>query len=82
MNCLLMVNPQLVPGDHHVFLSGDDPGAKNLVKSLLIEFGWNEEMIIDLGDISTARGTEMILPLWLNLMGKLGTPHFNFHVAR
>ena len=32
------------------------------------------------GDLSTARGTEMLLPIWLRLMGALGTAEFNFHI--
>jgi predicted dinucleotide-binding enzyme len=77
----LMVNPrQLADGDHDVFVSGNDAAAKAEVSELLREFGWRR--IIDLGDISTARGTEMILPLWVRLYGALGTPMFNFKVVR
>jgi 8-hydroxy-5-deazaflavin:NADPH oxidoreductase len=77
----LMVNPrQLADGDHDVFVSGNDAAAKAEVSKLLREFGWRR--IIDLGDISTARGTEMILPLWVRLYGALGTPMFNFKVVR
>ncbi|MFC0455116.1 hypothetical protein ACFFGR_00905 [Arthrobacter liuii] len=38
--------------------------------------------IIDPGDITTARGAEMVLPLWLRLFGALGTPDFTFKVVR
>jgi hypothetical protein len=38
--------------------------------------------VIDLGGIETARGTEMWLPLWLRLMGALGTTEFNLKVVR
>jgi hypothetical protein len=38
--------------------------------------------VIDLGDLSTARGTEMLLPVWLRLMNALGTPAFNFKIVR
>ena len=51
-----------------------------MVSGLLEEFGHTD--VIDLGDISTARGTEMWLPLWLRLMGTLGTAHFNLKVVR
>lgn len=82
MNCLIMVNPELVPGDHAVFVSGNDADAKAQVSSALIEwFGWRPASIIDLGDISTARGTEMLLPIWLRLFGTLQTPMFNFQIA-
>ena len=32
--------------------------------------------------ISTARGTEMYLALWVRAMGALGTPLFNVRVVR
>jgi len=37
--------------------------------------------IIDLGDISTARGTEMLMPLFLRLWKTLGTFDFNIKVV-
>ena len=71
MNCEVMVDPSRVPGDHDVFVSGDDDGAKAQVKQLLGSFGWSDDRIIDLGDITTSRGPEMYLPLWLELYGVL-----------
>ena len=77
----LMAYPRtLSEGGHTVFVSGDDAEAKTVVIGLLEEFGHTD--VIDLGDISTARGTEMWLPLWLRLMGTLGTAHFNLKVVR
>jgi predicted dinucleotide-binding enzyme len=81
MNCYLMVNPSLVPGDHNVFISGNEPDAKSKAVEILRSFGWKESNIIDLGDITTARGTEQLLPIWLRLWGKLQTPMFNFHIV-
>jgi predicted dinucleotide-binding enzyme len=80
MNCNVMVKPDLVPGEHDVFLCGNDPDAKAQVKSLLTSFGWKN--IVDVGDISAARGQEMIVVLWARLFGALGTATFNFHLAR
>jgi len=81
MNCTLMVNPAALPGEHDVFVSGNDADAKaEVAEKLKSWFGWKN--VIDLGDISTARGTEMLLPLWLRLMGALHTAQFNFHVVR
>ena len=82
MNAHLMVNPSLIKGDHTVFVSGNDEGAKATTIDLLKTFGWETSNIIDLGDISTARGTEMLLPIWLRLYGALGTAEFNFHIQR
>lgn len=78
----VMVNPrQLADGDHDMFVSGNDAEAKTHVSSLLTTwFGWKR--IIDLGDITTARGTEMYFPLWVRLWGALGTPVFNIQVIR
>lgn len=82
MNAKLMVEPaRLAGGDHSAFMAGNDPGAKAEVAGLLKEqFGWKD--VIDLGDISAARGMEMILPLWLRLWGGLKTPEFNFKIVR
>ena len=82
INCLLMVDPARVPGEHDVFLAGDDDAAKQVVRELLQSFGWPAERVIDLGDITAARATEMYLPLWLRLMGTLQSGDFNIKVVR
>ena len=82
MNCQVMVDPARVPGAHDVFVSGNDEGAKTQVKQLLGSFGWGEGQIVDLGDITTCRGPEMYLAMWLRLMGALGTGDFNIKVVR
>lgn len=77
----VMVDPGRVPGEHDVFVSGNDADAKATVSNLLREgFGWRS--IVDLGDITTARGVESWLPLWLRLWGSLGTPYFNLKIVR
>jgi predicted dinucleotide-binding enzyme len=80
LNANLMVRPDQLPEGSSVFVSGDDADAKATVTSLLKEFGHSD--VIDLGDITTARGTEMLLPVWLRLMGALRTPMFNFKIVR
>ena len=81
MNAGLMVDPmRLDGGDHSVFVSGDDAEAKAVVSGLLQELGHQD--IIDLGDITSARGAEMMLPVWLRLSGALGTFDFNFKIVR
>jgi 8-hydroxy-5-deazaflavin:NADPH oxidoreductase len=82
MNAYVMIEPSRVPGRHSAFLAGEDAAAKETVKGLLREFGWPEESMIDLGGIRAARGTEMYLPLWLSLMGVLGTGDFNIQVVK
>jgi hypothetical protein len=81
MNAGVMVDPASIPGEHDVFMCGNDDGAKAQVSELLQSFGWPAERIIDLGDITAARGLEMYLPLWLRLMGAFG-PQFNIKVVR
>jgi 8-hydroxy-5-deazaflavin:NADPH oxidoreductase len=81
VNCQLMVDPSLLPGDHDLFVSGNDADAKSKVIAMLKEwFGWKN--IIDLGDITTARGAEQILPLWVRLMAIYKSPQFNFHIVK
>jgi 8-hydroxy-5-deazaflavin:NADPH oxidoreductase len=83
LNCDIMIDPSRMPGDHDLFICGNDTEAKREVANRLCEwFGWKPSNIIDLGDISNSRGTEMFLPLWMRLWGVLGTPHFNIHVVR
>jgi predicted dinucleotide-binding enzyme len=77
----LMVDPQKVAGgDHTMIVCGNDAGAKAEVTRLLNQFGWKD--VIDLGDITNARGTEQWLPLWVRLYGALKTPMFNMKIVR
>ena len=81
VNTKVMVDPARVGGgEHTIFLSGDDTGAKALVGALLTAMGWSD--IIDLGNIRTARGQEMLMRNWLNLLTTLGTAEFNIKVVR
>ena len=76
----LMARPDRLPEPTTVFVSGDDADAKSLVTGLLTELGHRD--VLDLGGIETARGVEMWLPLWLRVMGALGTAEFNIKVVR
>ena len=82
VNADVMVDPGLIPGDHAIFVSGNDVAAKVDVTALLGRFGWPAARVVDLGDITTARGPEMYLALWVRTMGALGTPHFNIELRR
>jgi hypothetical protein len=79
-NCQVMVDPGRVPGEHDIFVCGNDAGAKETVKSLLRDFGWKS--IIDVGDITAARATEQLMPIWLRLYGVYQSPDFNYRIAR
>lgn len=76
----LQVDPTTLPETSSVFLCGNDAEAKAGVSALLTSMGHGD--VIDLGDITTARGPEMFLPLWLRIMGSLGTGAFNIRVVR
>jgi len=76
----LMVHPQQLPDPGSVFVSGDDPDAKALVTGLLHDFGHTD--VIDLGDVTTARAVEWLMPAWLRLMPVVGSAMFNWKVVR
>jgi predicted dinucleotide-binding enzyme len=80
----VMANPRAVAdGDHTMFVCGNDEGAKVAVTGYLVDwFGWQPSSLIDLGDITNACRTEMLLPVWLRLWGKLGTGMFSLKVVR
>jgi predicted dinucleotide-binding enzyme len=79
VNCEVMVDPAK-GGNPTMFLCGNDADAKKKVTDLLKSMGWRD--IIDLGDITKARGTETMMHIWMNLFGLFGSPHFGFKVVR
>jgi predicted dinucleotide-binding enzyme len=79
VNADVMVDPAIVGEDTDMFVAGNDEDAKAQVTELLRDFGWNR--ILDLGDVTAARGMEMYLPLWLRLWGATGTGHLNVKVV-
>jgi 8-hydroxy-5-deazaflavin:NADPH oxidoreductase len=82
MWCGIMVNPNMISEGGHVnFLSGNSAEAKAEVKEFVKTFGWKEEQLLDLGDISAARGTEGVLPLWLRIWTATQNGAFNFKLA-
>lgn len=82
VNSGVMVDPsQVAGGDHHIFVAGNDEAARAEFTRILTEwFGWKN--VLDLGDITAARGMEMLLPLWLRLSMTLQTPMVNLKVVR
>ena len=76
-----MVNPSLLAGEHDVFMCGNDHAAKAKVSELLRgSFGWKN--VVDLGDLSAARGQEMYVIFWVRMFGALKSPMFNIHIVR
>ncbi|MFT3921373.1 MAG: NAD(P)-binding domain-containing protein [Myxococcales bacterium] len=81
VNCSVMVAPARVPGEITMFMCGNDAAAKAQTAELLKTwFGWRD--VVDLGDISAARATEAMMPIWLKLWGSLKTLDFGFKVVR
>ena len=77
----LMVNPRLLPDTHVNYVCGNDAGAKAQVKDLLKTFGWKDEELMDLGDLTAARATEAVLPIWLRVWGATKNGAFNFKIV-
>jgi predicted dinucleotide-binding enzyme len=82
MNCDVMVHPELVPGEHDVFVAGDDAAAKAAVIGLLQQFGWPEAAIWDVGPLVGARGLEAALLFWVTVRLAVGHNRFNFHITQ
>ncbi len=79
----LMVDPNMIGnGDHVNYICGNNSNAKESVINLLLEIGWKKDCIIDLGDITNARATEAILPIWLRVWGVTKTGAFNFNIVK
>ncbi len=81
VNASVMVDPGVIPGEHDVFVCGNDEEAKAQVAELLQSFGWPADRILDLGDITAARAQELYVTLWVRLVGVAGGPSFNIHVV-
>lgn len=81
MTAALMVDPhQLADGNFSTFVCGDDPDAKALVNGLLLTLGHRD--VIDLGDITAARGMEAMMLIWLRLWPVVGGPMFTYRIVR
>jgi 8-hydroxy-5-deazaflavin:NADPH oxidoreductase len=80
MYCDVMVDPRKLSEKTDVFVSGNDIEAKATVITMLREwFGWKS--VVDLGDITTARGVEMFVILWQSLRDAGSSPRFNIKVV-
>ena len=80
VNASVMVDPSRLPESTTMFLAGDDADARAVVRGLLGELGWVD--VVEFEALDAARGLEMWLPLWVRLMGNLGTAEFNLKLVR
>ena len=78
----VMIDPGAVAGgDHHMLIAGNDDSAKAAVTRILKDwFGWRH--VLDVGDVTAARGLEAYVILWVRMMMSLGTVGFNVKVAQ
>ncbi|MER7518451.1 NAD(P)-binding domain-containing protein [Streptomyces sp. NPDC126499] len=79
---LVMIAPDSLEGPSHVFLSGDDPAAKDTVRGLLHDLGWSSDAVLDLGGIATARGQEHFSLLFVPIAEAIGSYRFGLRVVR
>jgi 8-hydroxy-5-deazaflavin:NADPH oxidoreductase len=83
MYCGIMVNPAMINnGNHTNYICGNDADAKIKVKEILNAFGWSNDHILDLGDITNARGTESTLLIWTRIYGATQTGSFNLSIVK
>ena len=80
VNCEVMVNPGKSGGEPTMFICGNELAAKSSTNEILKDFGWKD--IIDLGDVTNARGMEMLLPLWVRTYVATKNGYFAFKVIR
>jgi 8-hydroxy-5-deazaflavin:NADPH oxidoreductase len=78
----VMVEPASLGEETNLFVCGNERHAKARVIEILETFGWLSGDIVDLGDLTAARGMEAYLLLWVPMMQALGTPAFNVRIVR
>ena len=76
----MIVDPSRIPGDHVVFMAGDEPSAKQAVAGLLGQLGWGPDRVVDLGGLTAARGLEAFVLLWWSMTQSFGTFDLNVEV--
>jgi predicted dinucleotide-binding enzyme len=81
MNADLMAHPELVAGEHDVFVAGDDAAAKDTVVALLGDLGWPAAAVVDLGGLTAARGLESYVLFWVAVRMATGHNRFNVKVV-
>lgn len=80
VNCEVMVNAKKTGGDPTMFVAGNEAKAKDQVKAILKQFGWSD--ILDVGDITAARGMEMLVILWVRIWTATQNGYFGFKIVR
>ncbi|MEW1828439.1 NAD(P)-binding domain-containing protein [Streptomyces sp. NPDC088196] len=78
----VMTEPSSLAQPPTAFLSGADPEAKQVVRGLLLDLGWRQEWITDLGGIETARATEGAILFVPHVIRSNGFAPFAISIAR
>jgi 8-hydroxy-5-deazaflavin:NADPH oxidoreductase len=78
----VIVDPQSLSTPPTAFVSGNDGAAKATVTQLLCDLGWPIDWILDLGDITTARGIEALILLVPNILRTRGFAPFALAIAK
>ncbi|KOX25114.1 MULTISPECIES: NADPH-dependent F420 reductase [unclassified Streptomyces] len=78
----VMTAPATLAEKPTAFLSGENPRAKETVRELLVDLGWREEWITDLGGIRTARATEAAILFVPHVIRASGFTPFAISIAR
>ncbi|MBS2535143.1 NAD(P)-binding domain-containing protein [Catenulispora sp. NF23] len=78
----VMTAPASLEQPPTVFLSGEDPSAKQIVRRLLGDLGWRPEWITDLGGIETARAAEAAILFVPHVIRSGGFAPFAVSIAR
>lgn len=75
-----MVGPKFEEGVPPMLICGDDVEAKEWTQSMLVELGWPDTL--DVGDITSARYLEALVPLWVRAGAALDTWMHAFKVVQ
>ncbi|MDQ0688569.1 putative dinucleotide-binding enzyme [Streptomyces sp. B4I13] len=78
----VMTAPAALAQPPTVFLSGESPQAKQVVRGLLADLGWRPEWITDLGGIESARATEAAILFVPHVIRSSGFAPFAVSIAR
>jgi 8-hydroxy-5-deazaflavin:NADPH oxidoreductase len=78
----VIVDPHSLSTPPTAFLSGNDGDAKATVTKLLGDLGWPTDWSLDLGDITTARGTEALILLVPHILRTRGFAPFALTIAK
>ena len=78
----VMTAPAVLTQPPTVFLSGEDPEAKQVIRGLLADLGWQQEWITDLGGIETAQATEAAILFVPHVIRSSGSTPFAISIAR